>query len=149
MVSNRKIASPLRYPGGKSKISSFIEDVILLNNLEGCTLYEMYAGGAGASLKLLLSGICDGIVLNDLDHHIYAFWDCVLNRTEELIELIHDAEITIENWYTQRRVYENFEAHDTLEVGFSTFFLNRTNRSGILYKAGPIGGRAPDRRLQN
>ena len=27
-----------------------------------------------------------------------------------------------------------------IEVGFSTFFLNRCNRSGIITKAGPIGG---------
>ena len=27
-----------------------------------------------------------------------------------------------------------------MELGFSAFFLNRTNRSGIISKAGPIGG---------
>jgi hypothetical protein len=32
------------------------------------------------------------------------------------------------------------EEHDDLEVGFATFFLNRTNRSGIL-NGGIIGGR--------
>ncbi len=88
MESNHNLISPLRYPGGKSKISTFLEDIILLNNLEDCTFYELYAGGAGASLNLLLSGICNKIVLNDLDYHIYAFWYCILSCTEEFLKLI-------------------------------------------------------------
>ena len=141
MESNHNHTSPLRYPGGKSKISSFMEDIILLNNIEGCTLYELYAGGAGASLNILFSGLCSRIVLNDLDYHIYAFWYSILNRTEEFLKLTHDTEINIENWDIQKRIYNDFREYDILDVGFSTFFLNRSNRSGILYKAGPIGGR--------
>ena len=141
MGSTHNFNSPLRYPGGKSKISFFMEDIILLNNLEGCTLYELYAGGAGASLNLLLSRICNKIVLNDLDFHIYAFWYCILNHTEEFIKLINNTEVNIGNWLIQKEIYRDFKEHDILNVGFSTFFLNRSNRSGILYKAGPIGGR--------
>lgn len=118
-----------------------MEDIILLNNLEGCTLYELYAGGAGASLNLLLSSMCNKIVLNDLDFHVYAFWYCILNCTEEFKKLINDTEVNIDNWLIQNEIYRNFEEHDILKIGFSTFFLNRSNRSGILYKAGPIGGR--------
>lgn len=140
MGLNYSFNSPLRYPGGKTKISSFIRDIILLNNLEGCTLYELYAGGAGASLNLLLSGICDKVVLNDLDFHIYAFWYCILNHSEEFIRLINDTDVNIKNWLIQNEIYKNHEAYDILRVGFSAFFLNRSNRSGILYKAGPIGG---------
>ena len=95
-------SSPLRYPGGKSRISSFIEDLLLLNNLEDCTLYELYAGGAGASLNILLSGLCKKIVLNDLDYHIYAFWYTVLNHTEELVKLITDVDVNIPNWNYQK-----------------------------------------------
>lgn len=141
MGPNHNFLSPLRYPGGKSKISSFIEDLILLNNLEGCTLYELYAGGAGASLNLLFSNICDKIVLNDLDRHIYSFWHSILNESEGFLRLVNDTEINITNWDNQRHIYENHTLFSLLEVGFSTFFLNRSNRSGILYKAGPIGGR--------
>ncbi|MCP4367784.1 MAG: DNA adenine methylase [Deltaproteobacteria bacterium] len=116
-------------------------DIILLNDLDGGTFYELYAGGAGASLNLLLSNVCSKVVLNDIDYHIYAFWHCVLSCTEQLIKLISDTEVNIENWKIQNEIYRNFDKHNILEVGFSTFFLNRSNRSGILYKAGPIGGR--------
>lgn len=132
--------SPLRYPGGKSRISNFLEDIILINNLEGCTLYELYAGGAGASLNVLFSGLVKKIVLNDLDYHIYAFWDSILNETEEFIKMVNKTKVSIGAWKKQKEIYENFERYSEIEVGFSTFFLNRSNRSGILYRAGPIGG---------
>lgn len=138
MLQNNQI-SPLRYPGGKSRISTFLEDVILLNNLEGCALYELYAGGAGASLNVLLSGICDKIVLNDLDTHIYSFWKSILDEHEDFIKLIEQTPIDLPNWNQQREVYFSPEQYSSIEVGFSTFFLNRCNRSGIL-QAGPIGG---------
>jgi len=141
MALKSKFSSPLRYPGGKARISQFMEDIILLNNLEGCNLYELYAGGAGASLNLLFSGLVNKIILNDLDFHLYSFWYSIVNHSEEFNKLIRDTDINIEAWDTQKRVYDNPDAYSIIDVGFSTFFLNRTNRSGILYKAGPIGGR--------
>ncbi len=140
MGTNQNYPSPLRYPGGKTKLTTFLEDIILLNNLENCTFYELYAGGAGVSLNLLFSGICDSVVLNDLDFHVYAFWDSILNDTDNFLELLNDTEVDIENWSEQRNIHTNYEDFNTLEVGFSTFFLNRTNRSGILHRSGPIGG---------
>lgn len=140
MTYYKNFSTPLRYPGGKSRISNFLEDIILLNNLEGCNLYELYAGGAGASINLLFSGLCKKVILNDLDMHIYSFWWAVIYDTESLIKMIYDSNVTIENWIAQKHIYDNYSEYSTLEIGFSTFFLNRTNRSGILYKAGPIGG---------
>lgn len=132
--------SPLRYPGGKSRLSDFMEDLILLNNQENSVLYEMYAGGAGASLNLLFSGMVSEIVLNDLDYHIYAFWHSILNRTEEFIKMIESTNIDIDSWKYQKEIYLKYENYDILEVGFSSFFLNRCNRSGV-FNAGPIGGK--------
>jgi len=136
----RKNLSPLRYPGGKSKLSDFIEDLVLLNNLDNTTMYEMYAGGAGASLNLLLNNIVSNIVLNDLDYHIYSFWHSVINHTDDLIRLIHSTDVNIENWNNQKHIYSNYKNYDILEIGFSSFFLNRCNRSGV-FNAGPIGGK--------
>lgn len=140
MTSSRNYASPLRYPGGKTKLTTLLEDIILLNNLENCTFYELYAGGAGAALNLLFSGICSNIILNDYDFHVFAFWDSILNNTDEFLALLNDTKVNIETWSIQRRIHTNYEEFSILEVGFSTFFLNRTNRSGILHGAGPIGG---------
>lgn len=140
MSATNKISSPLRYPGGKSKISPFLVDLLLINNLENCNFHELYAGGAGAALDLLLSNVVKNITLNDLDPHIYSFWKSILDETDQLLKLIHDTSVNIENWKSQRQIYLNYKDHSPLEIGFSTFYLNRCNRSGILYKAGPIGG---------
>jgi DNA adenine methylase len=43
-------------------------------------------------------------------------------------------------WDKQKRILNNAADHDDLALGFATFFLNRTNRSGIL-NGGIIGGR--------
>ncbi len=139
-MSNKNTYSPLRYPGGKSCLIYFLEDLLRLNKIENGTYYEFYAGGAGAAIGLLKRGTVRNIVLNDADYHIYAFWNSILRNTAEFISLVQHCNISIDNWYIQRNIYNNYEDFDELTVGFSTFFLNRCNRSGILTKAGPIGG---------
>jgi len=132
--------SPLRYPGGKGKMSLFFKTLLEVNNLNGCHYYEPYAGGAAVALHLLLSNSVNKITLNDGDYHIYAFWNSLLNDTEQFLKKIHHCTISINAWKRHRDVYLFPEKYTELEVGFSTFFLNRCNRSGILTKAGPIGG---------
>ncbi len=132
--------SPLRYPGGKNCLTDFLTDIATLNNLVGGIYVELYAGGAGAALNLLFNGTYNHIHINDFDSHIYAMWDALLNHTEEFIQKIEETDITIEEWHRQRNVFEEFNTDNAVELGFSTFFLNRTNRSGIIFKAGPIGG---------
>lgn len=131
--------SPLRYPGGKAILSSFFKDVLRLNNING-TYCEAYAGGAGAGLDLLFSNSINKIILNDADYHIYAFWFSILNHTEEFIKAIRKDRVSITGWERQRRIYEQPDNYTIFEVGYSTFFLNRCNRGGILPNAGPIGG---------
>ncbi len=135
-----KTLSPLRYPGGKASLANYLKHLIE-HNVTDCTYFELYAGGAGAALDLLFSNSVHRIVLNDADIHIYAFWSEILNNTEAFIHKIEDVPIDINSWYRQRDIYNDAPAsHSSLELGFATFFLNRCNRSGIIKKAGPIGG---------
>jgi DNA adenine methylase len=46
----------------------------------------------------------------------------------------------MEEWYRQRKIQEQPQKTTLLTLGFSTFFLNRTNRSGII-SGGVIGGK--------
>ena len=133
--------SPLRYPGGKANLATYLRHIIQNMNIEGCSYFELYAGGAGAALDLLFTGTVNRIILNDADYHIYAFWKSILENTDEFIKLIETTPINLESWYRQRDIYnDDADNHSMIEVGFSTFFLNRCNRSGIITKAGPIGG---------
>ncbi|MFT5819312.1 MAG: DNA adenine methylase [Crocinitomix sp.] len=130
--------SPLRYPGGKNKLSAFIAKICVDNKINGHYV-EPYSGGASVALFLLLEGFVKQITINDRDRSIYAFWHSVLNETNKLCELIANAELTIDEWKKQRSVQNEKKTTNLLELGFSTFYLNRTNRSGII-NAGVMGG---------
>lgn len=130
--------SPLRYPGGKTQLFKFVNHIIVKNNIKDPIYVEPFAGGAGLALELLLKGMVDSIVINDFDPAIYSFWVSILNYTEDFIYLIETTPITIEEWKNQKNIYNyNSLYNNPLKLGFATFFLNRTNRSGII-KGGPI-----------
>jgi DNA adenine methylase len=137
---NLRHASPLRYPGGKASLAAFLEDVIDLNDLRGCRYYEPYAGGAGAALTLLEKKVVDEIHINDADPRVFAFWNAILNETEHFVERVLSVPLDMEQWRRQREVCSNPGSHDEFDVGFSAFYMNRCNRSGVLSGAGPIGG---------
>jgi len=132
--------SPLRYPGAKWRLEGFIGAILEDNNLSGSHYAEPYAGGASLALSLLYSGQVSEIHLNDLDRSVWAFWKCSLEHTNELIARIRSTKVTIEEWYLQKEIQAEKQSASILDLGFSTFFLNRTNRSGIL-SAGVIGGK--------
>jgi DNA adenine methylase len=102
---------------------------------------EPYAGGAAVAWELLITGIVRRVVINDISRPIYAFWKSVLDHTDSLCQLIEETPVTVDEWDKQKEVFRNHEQANDIELGFAFFFLNRTNRSGIL-NAGVIGGRA-------
>ena len=132
-----KSLSPLRYPGGKSKIYEKVKNLIIANGYTDRTYVEPFAGGFGIGIGLLREGIVNSAILNDFDSHIYHFWYSVLFDTENLLRLITDTPITIEERERQKFNYRDNNA-DPLCDGFATLFLNRVNFSGII--KGPIGG---------
>jgi DNA adenine methylase len=132
-------STPLRYPGGKQKLAPFIADILKVNGLVGGHYVEPYAGGAGVAVALLLEGLVSKIHLNDSSKPVYAFWRAVLAHTEDLCRLISTASLTVDEWKRRREVVRNPHKHSILELGFSTFYLNRCNRSGVL-SGGLIGG---------
>jgi len=130
--------TPLRYPGGKTQLTPFVLDLMRTNDLMQCVYCEPFAGGAGIACRLLLAGAVSEIWINDIDVSIYSFWHSVLNAPDDLCRWIEKVPITIEEWKKQRAVQMD-KAASIFQLGCSTLFLNRTNRSGIL-KGGVIGG---------
>ncbi len=135
--------SPLRYPGGKGMLSNFMKLVLVENCLLDGEYIEVYAGGAGVAWSLLFGEYVRRVHLNDISPGIIAFWKSVINQTEELVRLIHDTPVTLEEWSIQKVVQSKPDNYSSLEHGFSTFFLNRCNRSGII-GGGVIGGKKQD-----
>jgi len=132
--------TPLRYPGGKGKLAAYVKALMSANDLLDGEYVEPYAGGAGIALELLLHEYVTRIHINDVSELVHGFWWSVLHAPEELCRLIIDTPRTVEAWDAQKKVLMNPSEHSKLDVGFATFFLNRTNRSGIL-NGGIIGGR--------
>ena len=130
--------TPLRYPGGKSQLAPFVIEVLRANKLFYGSYVEPFAGGCGIAWTLLLNRYVTEIHINDIDRSIHAFWASVLKDTDALCERIRKTQVTIDEWHRQREVQKSSRPK-RLDLGFSTLFLNRTNRSGIL-KGGVIGG---------
>ena len=130
--------SPLRYPGGKSALYPTISSIIKSNNLDHCTYVEPFAGGANIAWSLLIDGVVDYIIINDADIAVYSFWRAIIESTPWFIDKVKNVPVTVEEWHKQRAILRGAKKYSK-ELGFATFFLNRTNRSGIL-EAGPIGG---------
>jgi DNA adenine methylase len=131
--------TPLRYPGGKQRLAPFISELLRINNLIGGHYAEPYAGGAGVAIHLLLSGQAEHIHLNDSSHAVYAFWRSIQRHPDEFCRRIAGASLTVNEWRRQRQILLHPKSFSQLDVGFSLFYLNRCNRSGIP-NGGVIGG---------
>ena len=133
-------STPLRYPGGKSSLAGFLQRVIEATGLRDPFYAEPYCGGAGAAMSLLRREVVSDVFLNDIDPAVASFWMAVKDDSANLCWRIKECALTMEEWQRQAEVLRHPVGHSMLDLGFAAFFLNRTNRSGVL-TAGPIGGR--------
>ena len=135
-----KHISPLRYPGGKSAMADLLSRIRYKNSLGDRAIAEPFAGGAGASLALLCREEAPEIHINDADPAIYALWWSLKERPEEFASLLRQTRVSMAEWRRQRDTYRSNGRMSRLRRGFSAFYLNRCNRSGIIKDGGPIGG---------
>jgi DNA adenine methylase len=130
---------PFRYPGGKAFLYKY-----LLRRLAslpaGQKFYaEPFCGGAGAAVILLKLDAVAEIHLNDADPKVFAAWQAILDQPDRFANEILRTPVDMKTWYACRDIVEG-SSDPNFELGFATFFLNRTSRSGIIVGAGPIGG---------
>lgn len=119
-------------------MTPFFIDLFKTNDMSDITYAEPYAGGAGAAINLLLGGYVSRILINDSSVSIYSFWKYVKEENQQFIDAILDCDVTLEEWKKMHAIVKDRRT-PSFELAFATFFLSRTNRSGIL-NAGPIGG---------
>lgn len=136
--------TPLRYPGGKSQLVGLIREMIAFKREPVATYVEPYCGGAGIAMRLLLSGEVERIALNDADPGIFSFWYAVFNESERLVEKISEVPVNVATWQNIRQERAEILSGDvgsqySFELGFQTFYLNRTTHSGII-DGGVLGG---------
>jgi DNA adenine methylase len=138
----QEASSPFRYPGGKGFLTGFLEDRLRSLGLEQAHYAEPFCGGAGAAINMLKSGAAQTVHLNDADTRVFSAWKAILHETERFIERIKSARVDIDEWHEYAEIVQNGEAESEycFELGFATYFVNRTSRSGIVMGSGPIGG---------
>lgn len=134
-----RAVSPLRYPGGKSLIYPFLESFLDENELTGGVYAEPFAGGAGLALALLYNGLVKRIYINDLDKAIFSFWRYALDNSDDMCDWIAKVPLNVRSWKKYHKDYLNSTKLSLEELAKATFFLNRTNVSGVI-KGGVIGG---------
>lgn len=130
--------SPLRYPGGKSTLYPIVANIIERNRVKDCTYIEPFAGGASIALGLLINDVVKRVIINDADRAVYSFWRAITESPNWFVEKIERTPVSVDEWYKQQKVVNSATKYSR-ELGFAMFYLNRTNRSGII-SAGPIGG---------
>ena len=121
-------------------MADLLIEIRRLNDLGNRSIAEPYAGGSGASLSLLFSEETSEIFINDSDVAIHDFWWSLVSEPERFLAHLSDVELTIDEWRRQREIYRRSGHVSKSERGFSAFYLNRCNRSGIIVNGGPIGG---------
>ncbi|MGD8753103.1 MAG: DNA adenine methylase [Anaerolineales bacterium] len=138
MNSNNHILSPLRYPGSKRRLSSYVSKALELNNLNPKLYIEPFVGGASIALQLIFDDAIEQVILIDRDPLIAHFWEAVFFDTNWLVEQIETIEITLEKWHE----YKSFKPRNKRDYALTCLFLNRTSFSGIMRgEVGPLGGR--------
>ena len=131
--------SPFRYPGGKAFLYRYLLDRVNFIPFGRRYYAEPFCGGAGAAVILLKLGAVNEIHLNDADPKVYSAWRAILEEPDRFAEAIIETPISLETWHASREIVEGISG-SSFELGFATFFLNRTSRSGIVMGSGPIGG---------
>ncbi|EIT89086.1 DNA adenine methylase [Parascardovia denticolens IPLA 20019] len=144
-------STPLRYPGGKGKVTRFVDHILTQNQISG-TYVEPFAGGAGIAINLLLHDKVDRIILNDLDDGVYSFWSTIVHSPDTLIKKIQEVPFDYSSgldtigprkaywfWYNTRLRYRSNHYAKKEDKAFDFLMLNRMNVSGIIL-GGPIGG---------
>ncbi|UQS86172.1 DNA adenine methylase (plasmid) [Nicoliella spurrieriana] len=143
--------SPLRYPGGKTQLYSFICNSLEQNNVDG-TYIEPFAGGAGLPIKLLVNNKVKRVWINDFDKSIYSIWYSILHYPSDLKNLInsvpfdysgssHSDDDNLKYWNEIKLLHDKKKSNPlSILNAFSTLMLNRLNVSGII-NGGPIGGK--------
>lgn len=134
-------ASPFRYPGGKGFLTGYLATQFNALPTGERHYAEPFCGGAGAAANLLEDGTAATIHLNDADTRVYSAWRAIVEETDRFLERLASVPVTLKEWHAARDLLvSSKESAYSFDLGFATYFINRTSRAGIILGSGPIGG---------
>ena len=138
----QKRLSPLRYPGGKSKLIDFLGTHLRSSQLDSFT--EAFAGGASVGLSLLNAGLTKRLIINDTDPGVYSFWEQAVNDPGTILSLLDGPLPTREDFFEARKMLDEPNKWSRSDLAWSQLLVNRLSFSGIS-TACPLGGKNGDR----
>lgn len=122
--------SPLRYPGGKSKIINQIYNKCNKDKLKN--FVEPFAGGASVGLSLLLSHQVEELYLNDADYGIYSLFWSIKFFSEVLCDrIIAFIPSNLAQKASKKVITDNYTSMDLIDAGWTCLINNRLSFSGI------------------
>ena len=128
------VASPLRYPGGKSKALKKILPLIPQNFSE---YREPFVGGGSVFIALKQKFPNAHYKIGDLNYNLYCFWNQLKTNFDELIKEIYSIKNTEKDG---RQLYKSFATTDKklseFERAIRFFVLNRITYSGTVDSGG-------------
>jgi DNA adenine methylase len=135
--------TPLRYPGGKSRLLGYVEKFLMLNHISPDIVCEPYAGAASISVGLLQRGIVNSAHICEKDPLIVAYWNAIKFHFDDFVESIKAVEVSMDTWFAFKKYLseDSDKRFSVTELALAFLFYNRTNYSGII-KGGPLGGKS-------
>lgn len=148
-MSTRRYVSPLRYPGGKARMSPYLEAMFTqqVSVMDVEVWLEPFAGGAGAGLSLLDADAVGEIWLTEKNPALAALWRTMLTDPETLATRVERTTPDLDLWAWVRAQVADAGRPGTTDAdaGFAALVLNRCSRSGMVNdRVGPIGGTNQD-----
>ncbi|WP_045056366.1 DNA adenine methylase [Aliterella atlantica] len=133
---SKHIKSPLRYPGGKSKVINYLLPYIPTNISE---FREPFVGGGSVFLavKSVFQNRINKYWINDLNSDLYCFWKYV---RDDLDSLVSHVTILKESYQNGKKLYNYLNQSDRIFSEFDRavrfFIMNRITFSGIMDSGG-------------
>lgn len=133
-TSGSRHVSPLRYPGGKSRLAPYISSLCRQDHMEH--FCEPFCGGASVGLFLLLEDKIGSLHINDLDRGVYALFTSLRDEKQyrRLKDLLRRTQCLEKKWFLEARDAMNngYPGLSLADTAYVFLTLNRMAYSGIV-----------------
>lgn len=129
----RKLITPLRYPGGKSKA---LKKILPLIPDDICEYREPFVGGGSVFVALKQKNPNLFCELNDLNPDVSAFWSCLQHNPTHFITAIREIKKNTKNGKQLYSKLANSRPEGIFGKALRFYILNRITYSGTVDSGG-------------
>lgn len=133
---NKLAKSPLRYPGGKSKV---VDQILALVPAHITEFREPFIGGGSVFLAVrsLFQSNIRRYWMNDLNYDLYCFWVCVRDCLPDLVQAVSDLrDAAPDGRALYNGLKDETQPRSDFERAVRFFVMNRITFSGVMDAGG-------------